>query len=180
MSNVMSWWTEASSIVPQSHQCLFLCSHLIFLSKQDSEKILIRSSFWSFLLCVHFNKWCFYPDFPRTKHIATERKSVMSVVLSATVAKDHGLVSRCGMQESCVCTALWEDCTRFNLVFWSWILPCAAQVGPSCESKGNSPVRHCRIGRISGLRQLVKHPLYTVGFGQVTFTRMVHFQRLLV
>lgn len=32
--------------------------------------------------------------------------------------------------------------------------------GPSCESKGNSPVRHCGVDRINGPRQLVKHPLF--------------------
>lgn len=47
---------------------------------------------------------------------------------SARGAKCCGSVSHYGMQESCVCTALWEDCTRFNLAFWSWILSCAAQV----------------------------------------------------
>lgn len=71
----------------------------------------------------------FWFSLNKTKHIATEKKSVISVVLSATVAKDLGLVTQYGMQESYVCTALWEDCTRFNLAFWSWILFCAAQKG---------------------------------------------------
>lgn len=153
-----------------------------FSFKTRPRKKLIRSSFWNFLLCVLFNKCYFYPDFPWTKqNILLQKKSVISVALSAAVAKDCGLVSQYGCRRA-VCAQPCETIAQgLLLVFESESFPMQPRWAIMWEQGQFS----CKTLR--GLTGLMVpgsswsiHSLYTVGLCQAPFAGMVHFQRLFV